>query len=106
MAGFLSKVFEPEPQDSSAVQRAPAEDGTTHADHAGEGTESSNSTDMQADAGLEVTIPVHIETSVEYETADGTAGWSHATDVALTVSTSAVLGAASDAGFSEDDAAY
>lgn len=72
----------------------------------GQATEQSVSGDAEVDGGIEVTIPLHLETSVEYQTDDESAGWSNRTDVVLTVSTDAVLGGASEAGLAAEDATY
>ncbi|AQR74412.1 hypothetical protein BXU08_12790 [Sphingomonas sp. LM7] len=112
----MSRVFDPEANDGTAGQDAAADnegDGNYsesgsegHSDTSSHGSEQSTSADADTGVGIDVTIPLHLETGVEYQTEDGSGGWSNTTDATLTVSTSAILGAAADASYGEDSATY
>jgi hypothetical protein len=114
MSGFLSRVFEPESGDGSAAGGVSpgeggdgySESGNDHSETSSHGSEQSTSADADTGVGIDLTVPLHLETGAEYQIGDESGGWSNTIDATLTVSTDAVLGAAGDVAFGDDSASY
>lgn len=102
MSGFLSGVFDP--GDSGNASNASGDGGQVASEdgYSESGDTLDQSASAEAGAGLEVTVPLHLQAGFEYQTEDGSGGWNNSTDATLTVSTAALLGATGESSFTDE----